>query len=386
MSKKFKEVTLSYPPKGPIIYKRMVGDIPEGLNRGEIVKIKNKNGEFFGYAFYNPKSAITFRTITRDFAEDFDIKDYIEKSLVKAIDFRKMFNIPSDFTNAYRLVHDWGDGLNGLTIDVFSDLAVVEIYSYGYYLLMDEIRDIVSKSLNGAEVFFTASGYTQTMEGFELKEGVKKKVKIKENNVIFEVVVGEGYKTGFFCDQRENRKYLTNFVEGKEVLDLFSYTGGFGVYAKRYGAKEVTCVDLDEWAVSQVKRNANLNNLRINAVRSDAFTYMRQMIDNSKLYDIVVLDPNKLITSRENKEEGIIKYIDLNKLALKLVKPGGVFVSCSCSGMLSMDEFVGVIKKSASISKKLVKIFKKTGASIDHPFSVNYPEGEYLKVIWSVVY
>ncbi|HOJ86966.1 MAG TPA: RsmD family RNA methyltransferase, partial [Elusimicrobiales bacterium] len=152
----------------------------------------------------------------------------------------------------------------------------------------------------------------------------------------------------------------------------------------RYGAKEVTCVDLDEWAVSQVKRNANLNNLRINAVRSDAFTYMRQMIENSKLYDIVILDPNKLITSRENKEEGVIKYIDLNKLALKLVKPGGIFVSCSCSGMLSMDEFVGVIKKSASISKKLVKIFKKTGASIDHPFSVNYPEGEYLKVIWSV--
>jgi len=381
-----KKIKFIYPPKGPLIFKRMIGDIPDGIKRGEIVEVNNKTGEFFGYAIYNPKSSIILRIITRQYSENFSIEDYLKKQLISASKLRKKLGLPSDETNAYRLVHDWGDSMNGITIDIFDNWAVVELYSYGYYLIKDEIEKILKDIFNGINVYFSASDYTETMEGFKLNEKeLNEKVRIKENGVIFEIKIGSGYKSGFFCDQRENRQYLTNFVKGKSVLDLFSYTGGFGIYAKKYGASEVTSVDLDEYAVSQLKRNANLNGVRVNAVNSDAFIYMRQLIENKKEYDIVILDPNKVITSREAMEEGVIKYIDLNKLALRLVKDGGLFVSCSCSGLLSMDDFVSALRRAASISKKVVKVFKKTGASADHPFMINYPEGEYLKVIWSFV-
>ncbi len=380
-----KEVILSHPPKGPVIFKRMIKDVDKSIKKGDIVKVINKNGEFFGYAFYNPESVISFRLITRENIENFDIINHLENRIKNAYELRRRFSLPNELTNAYRLIHDWGDGVNGITIDIFNDICVVELYSYGYYLFSEKLKEILKKVVGVSEVFFVASSYAQTMEGFKVKTGNKKKVKIKENGIIFEIIIGEGYKTGFFCDQRENRFYLTNFVNDKTVCDLFSYTGGFGLYAKKYGAKEVECVELDEWAYEQIKRNANLNNLKLKTIRSDAFNYMRQMIENKKLYDVVILDPNKLITSREERENGIAKYVDLNKLALRLVKPGGIFVSCSCSGMLSMDEFIQILKKASSISKRLVRVFKKTGAGVDHPFSINYPEGEYLKVVWMVV-
>jgi 23S rRNA (cytosine1962-C5)-methyltransferase len=381
-----KKIKFLYPPKGPLIFKRMTGDIPQGLKRGDVVEVINKTDEFFGYAIYNPKSSIVLRIITRERSENFSIEEHFKKSIISAIELRKKLGLPSEDTNAYRLVHDWGDSLNGITVDIFNNWAVVEIYSYGYYIIKDSVERILKELFNCINVYFSASDYTKTMEGFELDEKeVNERIKIKENGVVFEIKIGSGYKSGFFCDQRENRLYLTNFVRDKSVLDLFSYTGGFGIYAKKYGAADVTAVDLDEYAVSQLKRNANLNGVRVNAVNSDAFIYMRQLIENKKEYDVVILDPNKIITSREAIEEGVIKYIDLNKLALRLVKNGGLFVSCSCSGMISRNDFVNAVRKAASISKKVVKIFKKTGAATDHPFMINYPEGEYLKVIWSFV-
>jgi len=381
----FKEVVLLHPPKGPFIYKRMVDEIPKGILKGDVVRVLNKNGEIFGYSFYNPSSQITFRLITRTLDKNFNINEYLEERIRKAIDFRKKFNLPSQLTNAFRLVYDFADGLCGLVIDVFKDICVCEIYSYGFYVLKDEIEKILKKNLGDVRVVFTASSYTMTMEKFRIEEIKIPPVKIFENGVIFEVYPGLGYKTGFFCDQRENRFYLTNFVKDKDVLDLFSYTGGFGIYAKKFGARNVVCVELDSDAVRMGKRNANINNLRIEFVCADAFTYARQMIVNKKMYDVVIVDPNKFINSREKKDEGIKKYIDINALSLNLVKKGGILVSCSCSGLLSMDEFVDVIRKASSISKRMVRIFKKTYAGVDHPFMVNWPEGEYLKVVWCSV-
>jgi len=378
----FKEVVLLHPPKGPFIYRRMVDEIPLGISKGDVVRVINKNGEIFGYSFYNPSSQITFRLITRTSDKNFNINNYLEERIKKAIDFRKKFNLPSQLTNAFRLVYDFADGLCGLVVDIFKDICVCEIYSYGFYNLRDEIEKILKKNLGDVKVVFTASSYTMTMEKFKIEEIKLPPVKISENGVIFEVHPGGGYKTGFFCDQRENRFYLTNFVRDKDVLDLFSYTGGFGIYAKKFGARNVVCVELDSDAVRMGKRNANINNLKIDYVCTDAFTYVRQMISNNKKYDIVILDPNKFINSREKKEEGIKKYTDINSLALNLVKTDGIFVTCSCSGLLSMDEFVEIVKRASSISKRVVRIFRKTYAGVDHPFMVNWPEGEYLKVLW----
>jgi len=195
-----------------------------------------------------------------------------------------------------------------------------------------------------------------------------------------------GYKTGFFCDQRENRLYASQFAAGRKVIDLCAYTGGFGVYAAKAGAESVTCVELDPEASEQSKRNANINKVKIDAVCADAFTYMRQMIELKRKFGLVVLDPYKLVSSREERDKGIFKYRDFNRIALALVEEGGVFVTCSCSGMVSMDEFSFIVRGAAANAGRRVQIFKKSGAGPDHPVAADYPEGEYLKAVWARVY
>jgi 23S rRNA (cytosine1962-C5)-methyltransferase len=214
-----------------------------------------------------------------------------------------------------------------------------------------------------------------------------KKVRVTENGVHFEVDLAGGHKTGFFCDQRDNRLYASSLAEGRTVLDICSYTGGFGIYAKKLGgAKEVSCVELDPAAVELLTRNANINGVKIDAVCSDAFPYMRQMFQNSRKYDMVILDPYKLVASREDREYGIFKYRDFNRLALSLVAEGGVFVSCSCSGMVSMEDFSHIVRAAATNAGRRAQIFRKSGAGADHPVAADYPEGEYLKAVWSKVY
>ncbi len=381
-----KEVKLLYPPKGPLVFKRMIDEISQEIKKGDVVRLIDKDGDIFGYAFYNPDSNIVLRIITRTRDESFDVDEYIYQSIKKAYMFRKIFSLPSLTTNAYRLIHDWGDGLSGVVCDVFGEYTVCEIYSYAYFKRMNLIKKMIMDITGCRDVFFVSNSYIQTMERFKMSEGEKKiRIKIKENDIFFEVCVGEGYKTGFFCDQRENRSFFSKFVNGKSVLDLFSYTGGFGIYAKKHGASHVSCVELDEKAVVMLKRNANINGVKIDVVRADAFNYLKQMISNSKKFDVVVCDPYKFISSKENMEEGLKKYHDINRLALECVEKNGILLSCSCSGMLDFDSFVSIIRKAASSAKRLVKIFKKSGAGPDHPYMVNYPEGEYLKAVWCYV-
>ena len=208
-------------------------------------------------------------------------------------------------------------------------------------------------------------------------------VNITENGVRFRVDFGAGHKTGFFCDQRDNRRRLASLARDADLLDVCCYSGGFGIYARVLGgAKNVTCVDLDEAAVELARRNANLNQVRINTVHADAFTYMRQMQSNRNSYDVVTLDPPKLIFGRDDPGEGRNKYFDLNRLAASLVKPGGLLLSCSCSGALARDDFVSLVVGAARIAGRQGQILDITGAAPDHPVSPRCPESAYLKAVW----
>ena len=206
-------------------------------------------------------------------------------------------------------------------------------------------------------------------------------LKIREHGVNFEVDPSGGHKTGFFCDQRENRKIFSSFAKDRSVLDLCCYTGGFSVSAALAGASDVTAVDLDENAVEMAKRNANINQQRIKFTHADAFTWARTMIENDRQWDLVIADPPKFIHGREDRI-GHNKYHDLNSLALKMVKPGGIFVTCSCSGMLSADEFEKIVVSAAHRQNRRLQIFDRTGAGPDHPTISNYPESRYLKLLW----
>ena len=206
---------------------------------------------------------------------------------------------------------------------------------------------------------------------------------VHEHGIRYRIHFDEGHKTGFFCDQRDNRRNLARFCADRSVLDLCCYTGGFGLNALVRGkAREVTCVDLDEKAVALARENGNANNVRLEVVHADAFGYMRQMGFNGKTYGVVVLDPPKLIPDRDEIPAGKRKYFDLNVLAMKLVEQGGMLVTCSCSGLLDAPEFLALLGAAARNAERQVQLLALAGAAADHPVALNALEGSYLKVAW----
>ena len=381
-------VKLSHAPAGPNAFKRMI-DSADRAEPGQVVAVYDKNNNPYGVALFNPRSQITLRIFSRDNPDTFSIDDFLNERISRAVAMRRdLLKLPEK-TDACRLVHDYGDGLPGMTVDIYKDQIALEFYSLGMYRLWPNIEAAFRKHYPEAVFHHRASSYTQEMEGFSIKpdDGPSRKTRITENGVQFEIDLKSGYKTGFFCDQRENRLYASSFASRKSVLDLCAYTGGFGIYAAKLGgAAGVTCVELDADASELSKRNANINKVKIDAVCADAFTYMRQMKELKRSYGMVVLDPYKLVANREERDKGIFKYRDFNRLALSLVEEGGVFVTCSCSGMVSMEEFSFILRGAASNSGRRVQILKKTGAGPDHPVAADYPEGEYLKCIFCRVF
>ena len=370
---------------GPNLFKRMLDDASPAIRSGDLVAVYDKVGAPYGIAIYNDRSLIALRLISRESALTFKAEEYFRRQVTRAVTMRRNVLNLDKTTDAYRLIHDHGDGMPGLIADRYNNYIALEFYSRGMFMQAENIQNAFLEHFPGTRFVHRASRYTETMEGFTIRRdsSALHKTRITENGVHFDVNLTGGYKTGFFCDQRDNRLMAAQFAKDRTVLDVCSYTGGFGLYAKKLGgAKEVTCVELDPEASAMTERNANINNVRINSVCVDAFPYMRQQVQNSQKFGLVILDPYKLIASREGWEEGMQKYRDLNKLALSLVEEGGVFVTCSCSGLVSMEDFQQILRSSVGAAGRKVQIFKKTGAGPDHPVASDFPEGEYLKVLW----
>lgn len=379
-------VKLRSASSGPQLFKRMIDEVDPKARPGDIVAVYDKAGAPYGVAFYNPRSLIGLRLLTRGIG-NFDADAFFGARLGEAAAFRREILDLDRTTDAYRLVHDLGDGLPGVVIDRFGDCVVSEFYTLSMFRQAERLERLLRVHFPSARFVRRANEYSEKMEGFKVEAGEPLRARVKENGVLFEVTPSSGRKTGFFCDQRDNRLEASRFARGKKVLDLFAYTGGFGVYAKKLGgASEVTCVELDPESSALSKRNANINQISINPVCADAFPYMRQMQVNSQKYGLVILDPYKLITSRENFDFGRKKYIDLNRLALSLVEEGGIFLTCSCSGMLPWEVFQQIVRTAAGSAGRRVQIFRRSGAGADHPITVDYPEGEYLKALWCRVF
>ncbi|MBI3552550.1 MAG: class I SAM-dependent rRNA methyltransferase [Elusimicrobia bacterium] len=375
-------VRLRSASSGIQLYKRMISDVDPKARAGDIVAVYDKADAPYGAALYNPKSLIALRLLTRGLS-GFDTEKFFEERLRRAVEFRREALGLDKTTDAYRLVHDNGDGLPGLVVDRYADHFVLEFYSIGMYREAGRIERLLKAHFPQAKFVRRASEYTQSQEGFKLPAGAPARTRVKENGVLFEVEPSGGYKTGFFCDQRENRLAVAALAKGRRVLDVCSYTGGFGLYAKKLGeASEVTCVELDPAAAALIRKNSNINGQRIEAVCVDAFPYLRQAQANHQRYGLIVLDPYKLIASKEGYAEGRQKYTDLNRLAFSLLEEGGLLLSCSCSGLLSFEEFQQFVRTAAGSAGRRAQIFRKSGAGPDHPFAVDHPEGEYLKALW----
>lgn len=370
------------------LYQRMIGEVNPAARAGDIVAVYDKSGRLFGHAFYHDRSQIALRMLSYDPAPIDE--DFFRRRLADAIGWRQKLIPDVSNTDVYRLVHAEGDSLSGLIAERYADWIAIEVFSLGIFKRLDTFKRLLTELTGISKFVVRADDRIEKIEGFHVpplaSDAAPETLTIRENGLRFRVDLRAGHKTGFFCDQRDNRLKLVGLTRGASVLDVCCYTGGFGIYAKaRGGAEEVTGVDLDEDAIDLAKRNANLNQLRIQHIHADAFSYLRQMQTNGRSFDAVVLDPPKFVAGREDFAEGSRKYHDLNTLGMSVVRPGGLLVTCSCSGMVSREDFLGMVKAAAGRARRPLQIVDITGAGPDHPVMANCPESAYLKVIWARV-
>ena len=368
----------------PFVYRKQLGQISRDAQPGDLVELFSTSGEVIGYGLFNPEAEIAVRVLRSGMRRPDEA--WWSDRLAQAVSLRRETLRLDQDTQAYRLIHAEADGFPGLVVDRFGDVLVAECFSLGMYQRAEAILAQLDSLAGTKHGVLRAAPMSQDHEGFTAapygSAEVPAKTTIIEHGTKFRVNFAGGHKTGFYCDQRENRKRLAELTEGKSVLDLCCYTGGFALQAKRLGkAGEVTGVELDEETVQLARENANINQVKINFVQAEVFGYMRDMLRNNRRFDVVVLDPPKLIRSRAEVEEGRHKYFDLNRLAMQLVNPGGILLTCSCSGLLDMPEFTKIVNAAPEVGRR-GQILAKGGAAPDHPISTNCPETEYLKTIW----
>jgi 23S rRNA (cytosine1962-C5)-methyltransferase len=238
-----------------------------------------------------------------------------------------------------------------------------------------------------SRLYWFAEEHVQKQESFDCRPpepptpGV-----IREHGLSFRVAPGSKHKTGFFLDQRDNRKRLADASRGRRMLDLCCNTGGFAVYAKALGgASEVVGVDLDEEALALASQNAKMNGAQVRFVQADIFTWLRDILPSAQRFDVVVLDPAKMTRDRESIDAALRKYTDMNRLALQVVAPGGLFLTCSCTGLVSEEMFLDVVRRAAWQAGRKLQVFRISGAAEDHPFRLHVPEGRYLKAVFARV-
>lgn len=376
----------------PHVFPSMIRDASRDASPGALVNVYDKDGREFGAGLWNPAARVPLRVLhhgAEPFGEE-DLTALVDRAVALRLD---VLRVPAR-SEAFRVIHSDADGLSGLIVDRFGDTLSVQLHSLGMAQRFPGWLPRLHARLGTKRCVIEVDPAIARMERIDmrpLKCDPVRNVKFREHGLLYEVDFASGHKTGFFCDQRENRRRLVDFCQDKRVLDICCYTGGFALAAKVLGgAKEVVGVDLDEGAIAQAKRNANINGqARIEWVHCDGFSYLRQMRKNTERWDVVVLDPPKLVFHREpveGEEDGIVKYEDLNSLGIVVTAPGGLLVTCSCSGQLSAEDFERAVIKAAHRVGRKLQFLDRTGPGSDHPEMSNCPESRYLKVLWARVW
>lgn len=385
----------------PNVFRKRVRNIPGQVQPGDLVVVAHSDGRHLGYGYLNPTAGVGLRIIR--WGADPPDADFWDQLLTRAVSLRNDTLKLDEVTTACRLIHAEGDFLPGLVIDRYDNVLSLEAYSLAMFQRAQSIAERLAAICGTEHWIVRPSPQSETQEGFSApvisSPNLPRTVTVHEYGTRFRVSFDEGHKTGFFCDQRENRMKLATYCAGKSVADICCYTGGFAIQAKKAGnAADVTGVELDERPLQLAKGNANLNQSRVNFVQADAFAWMRDMVRNGRQFDVLALDPPKLIHSRDELEEGRRTHFDLNRLALQLVRPGGLMVTFTCAGLLSGEDFDKLVRSAARQAgppvpgseqdenprrqPREIQIFDRTGASADHPVAGSCPESEYLKALW----
>jgi 23S rRNA (cytosine1962-C5)-methyltransferase len=273
-----------------------------------------------------------------------------------------------------------------VTIDRLGSVISVEAFSLGMYQRAEALAQLCADITKTPHWIVRPGPATRDQEGFDAEAfsspDCPPKTAIEEFGTRLEIDFRSGHKTGFFCDQRDNRRRLAEWTRGGSLLDVCCYTGGFAIQAARLGgAREVVGVDLDETAIRGARRNANINRLDIRFTQADAFHYLRDLAQTGRQFDVVVLDPPKFIRNREERDSGRKKYYDLNRLASAVVAPGGLLLTCTCSGLMPSDDFIRTVG-AAIPAERSATLLARTGAALDHPVAVSCLDSEYLHAAW----
>ncbi len=366
----------------PWIFQKLVEKPVQKPKPGSIVDVVGVDGEWIGRGFYNGHSRIAVRILETHPEVPIDA-GWFSRKIAEAVSLRRDVLKLDATTDAWRVVHAEGDGLSGLVVDRYGDLLVVEFFSAGMFRHREWIYEALQEQFPGARFYSFAEEHIQKQESFDFRgsDPVPPAV-ISEYGVKFRADPAGAHKTGFFADQRENREWLSHQCGGKRVLDLCCNTGGFAVYAAARGASEVVGVDIDQDVIEIAKGNARLNDVRPKFVQADIFPYLRDAANRGDQYDVVILDPAKMTRDREQVIAALKKYLDMNKLALGVVKPGGLFATFSCTGLVSEEQFLDMLRRAAYFSGRTIQILKVSGAGADHPFMAHVQESRYLKAVF----
>jgi 23S rRNA (cytosine1962-C5)-methyltransferase len=370
----------------PWVFSGAVEKSPEIAENGQTVEIRTHHGKPIALAAWSGASQICARVWSFDPGVVID-DTFISSLVMGSIERRKnLFSDPN--TNAFRLINAESDGIPGLIVDRYAGYLVCQFLSAGSEYWRATILKSLVETIKPEGIFERSDPDSRTKEGLEKKTGVlygsqpPETIIIRENQVYFCVDIKTGHKTGFYLDQRNNRSILPQYCAGKEILNCFSYTGGFGVSALVAGAHHVTSIDSSAGCLKMLEANLELNGIdksRSTHVEGDAFKVLRTYRDSLRNFDLIILDPPKFAESKSQLVPALRGYKDINLLAMKLLNPGGYLFTFSCSGHILPEMFMKVVSEAAVDSGRNCQMEKMLIQSPDHPVILNFPESLYLK-------
>jgi len=364
----------------PWIYRDDLQGLEESF-AGRVVRVKGRDGTPLGQAFCNPRSKITLRWLTDNPAEPVDRKFWAGR-LKAALEFRE--RVVKD-SNAYRLIHSEADGFPGLIVDRYDQVLVVQSLSLGIDQLMPMILDLLAETLHPKAVVARNDSAVRKMEGLPVEKKLltgklPERIEVTEGKRRYCVDVMEGHKTGAYLDQRENRLGAATYARGR-VLDVFAYQGGFSLQVAEK-AQEVIALEDSAGALEHLKENMKLNEITsVRAEKGNAFEKLRELEKKGERFDLVILDPPAFAKNRKEIQDAFRGYREINLRALKMLQPGGVLITCSCSHLVTEEIFAEILREAAADSQRTVRLIESRAQSRDHPVLLTHPESKYLKCV-----
>ena len=365
----------------PWVFSGAVAKVQGSPGPGETIGVWSATGEFLAVAAYSPQSQIVARAW--DWHERAIDAAFFQERIARALEQRRAL---LGKTEAMRLVHGESDGLPGVVADRYGDTIVLQLTSAGADRWREAIADALLEASGASRIWERSDAEVRQLEGLPAVTAALRgareptRITIDEEGIRFGIDLEQGHKTGFYLDQRDNRQQLRALAGGRDVLDAFCYSGGFALNAAAGGARSVTAIDSSADALELARGNAQLNQLaQPEWIEGDLFQWLRRFRDQARSFDLIVLDPPKFAPTAAHAEKASRAYKDINLLAFKLLRPGGLLFTFSCSGGVSTDLFQKIVAGAALDAGADAQIVAKLGAASDHPVALNFPEGEYLK-------